>query len=63
MHCSRTDLLDRLVGAGTQRRWNGETEQLGSLIKAERSPAAFERVVRSEMTRWAPLLAASQAKP
>jgi hypothetical protein len=30
--------------------------------KAERSPAAFERFVRSEMTRWAPQLAAFQAK-
>jgi tripartite-type tricarboxylate transporter receptor subunit TctC len=39
--------------------------QLGGTIpaKAERSPAAFDRFVRAEIARWAPLLAASQGKP
>ena len=38
--------------------------QLGGSIpaKAERNPAAFDRFVRSEIARWAPILAATQAK-
>ena len=30
-------------------------------VKAERTPAAFDRFVRSEMARWAPVLAATGA--
>ena len=39
--------------------------QLGATIpdKAERTPAAFDRFVRAEMARWAPLLAAVPSKP
>jgi tripartite-type tricarboxylate transporter receptor subunit TctC len=39
--------------------------QLGGTIpdKAERNPASFDRFVRAEIARWAPLLAASQGKP
>jgi tripartite-type tricarboxylate transporter receptor subunit TctC len=39
--------------------------QLGASIpdKAERTPAAFDRFVRAEMARWAPLLAAMPSKP
>ena len=39
--------------------------QLGGTIpaKAERSPAAFERFVRTEIARWAPLLATAHGKP
>ena len=35
--------------------------QLGGSIpaKAERSPAAFDRFVRAEIARWAPILAAT----
>jgi tripartite-type tricarboxylate transporter receptor subunit TctC len=38
--------------------------RLGGSIpaKAERNPAAFDRFVRSEVTRWAPILAATQAE-
>ncbi len=38
--------------------------KLGGSIpaKAERSPAAFDRFVRSEMARWAPILAAAGAE-
>jgi len=39
--------------------------QLGATIpdKAERTPAVFDRFVRAEMSRWAPLLAAMPSKP
>jgi len=39
--------------------------QLGGTIpdKSERNPEAFDRFVRAEIARWAPLLASSQAKP
>jgi putative tricarboxylic transport membrane protein len=38
--------------------------QLGASIpaKAERNPAAFDRFVRSEIVRWAPILTAAQAE-
>ncbi len=38
--------------------------QLGGSIpaKAERNPAAFDRFVRSEIARWAPILAATRAE-
>src|SRR5260221_4675714 len=38
--------------------------QLGGAVpaKAERSPAAFDRFVRSEIARWAPILAANRAE-
>jgi tripartite-type tricarboxylate transporter receptor subunit TctC len=39
--------------------------QLGATLpdKAERTPAAFDRFVRAEIARWAPLLAAAPGKP
>jgi tripartite-type tricarboxylate transporter receptor subunit TctC len=38
--------------------------KLGGSIpaKAERNPAAFDRFVRSEIARWAPILAATRAE-
>jgi tripartite-type tricarboxylate transporter receptor subunit TctC len=38
--------------------------QLGASIpaKSERTPAAFDRLVRSEIARWAPILTAAQAE-
>jgi tripartite-type tricarboxylate transporter receptor subunit TctC len=38
--------------------------QLGGAIpaKAERNPAAFDRFVRSEIARWAPILTANKAE-
>jgi tripartite-type tricarboxylate transporter receptor subunit TctC len=38
--------------------------QLGGSIpaKAERSPTAFDRFVRSEIARWTPILAATRAE-
>ncbi len=43
----------------------GETlAKLGGSIpsKAERNPASFDRFVRSEIARWAPILAATRAE-
>ena len=56
------EALDRSLDEGQVRE---RVAQLGGTIpdKAERSPAAFERFVHAEIARWAPLLAASQAKP
>lgn len=38
--------------------------QLGGTVpaKAERNPAAFDRFVRSEIARWAPILAATRTE-
>ena len=38
--------------------------KLGGSIpaKTERNPAAFDRFVRSEIARWAPILASTQAE-
>jgi hypothetical protein len=38
--------------------------ELGGAIsaKAERNPAAFDGFVRSEIARWAPILAATRAE-
>jgi tripartite-type tricarboxylate transporter receptor subunit TctC len=56
------DALDKALDEPSVRERLG---QLGGTIpaKAERSPAAFDRFVRAEMARWAPLLSASQGKP
>jgi tripartite-type tricarboxylate transporter receptor subunit TctC len=54
--------LDRtLDDAGVQQR----IKSLGGSIpaKAERSPAAFDRYVKAEIARWAPILKATAAEP
>jgi len=58
-------LADALDKALDEPQVRERLAQLGATIpdKAERSPAAFERFVRSEMARWAPLLAPSPSKP
>jgi tripartite-type tricarboxylate transporter receptor subunit TctC len=55
------DALDQALDDPSVRE---RLTQLGGSIptKAERKPAAFARFVRSEMTRWAPILAATQAQ-
>jgi tripartite-type tricarboxylate transporter receptor subunit TctC len=55
------DALDRALDEPTVHE--RLTELGGSApAKAERSPAAFDRFVRSEIARWAPILAASRAE-
>ncbi len=56
------DALDKALDEPSVRE---RLSQLGGTIpaKAERSPAAFDRFVRAEIARWAPLLSASQGKP
>jgi tripartite-type tricarboxylate transporter receptor subunit TctC len=56
------DALDKALDEPSVRERLG---QLGGTVpaKAERSPAAFDRFVRAEIARWAPLLSASQGKP
>ncbi len=58
-------LADALDKALDEPQVRERLAQLGATIpdKAERSPAAFERFVRWEMARWAPLLAPSPSKP
>jgi len=60
-----TKLAEALDKALDEPQVRERLAQLGGTIpdKAERNPAAFERFVRSETERWAPLLTASQAKP
>jgi len=60
-----TKLAEALDKALDEPQVRERLVQLGGTIpdKAERNPAAFERFVRSETERWAPLLTASQAKP
>lgn len=52
------DALDRALDEATVRE---RIAQLGGSIPAkdERNPAAFDRLVRSEIARWAPILAAT----
>jgi tripartite-type tricarboxylate transporter receptor subunit TctC len=56
------DALDKALDEANVRERLG---QLGGTIpaKAERNPAVFDRFVRAEIARWAPLLSASQGKP
>ena len=53
------DALDKALDEPSVRE---RLTQLGGSIptKAERNPVAFDRFVRSEMARWAPILAATQ---
>src|SRR3984893_2490414 len=55
------DALDKALDETVVRE---TLAQLGGSIpaKAERHPAAFDRFVRSEITRWAPILTATQAE-
>src|SRR3984893_4077363 len=55
------DALDKALDETVVRE---TLAQLGGSIpaKAERHPAAFERFVRSEITRWAPILIATHAE-
>jgi tripartite-type tricarboxylate transporter receptor subunit TctC len=55
------DALDRTLDEPTVRE---RLTELGGSVpaKAERGPAAFDRFVRSEIARWAPILAASRAE-
>jgi tripartite-type tricarboxylate transporter receptor subunit TctC len=55
------DALDKALDEPSVRE---RLTQLGGSVpaKAERNPAAFDRFVRSEIARWAPILAASRAE-
>jgi tripartite-type tricarboxylate transporter receptor subunit TctC len=55
------DALDKALDEPVVRE---TLAKLGGSIpaKAERSPAAFDRFVRSEIARWAPILAATRAE-
>jgi tripartite-type tricarboxylate transporter receptor subunit TctC len=55
------DALDRALDEASVRQ---TLAQLGGAIpaKAERNPAAFDRFVRSEVARWAPILAATKTE-
>jgi len=55
------DALDKALDDNVVRETLGK---LGGSVpaKAERSPAAFDRFVRSEIARWAPILAAAGAE-
>jgi tripartite-type tricarboxylate transporter receptor subunit TctC len=55
------DALDKALDEPVVRE---RLAQLGGTIpaKAERNPAAFDRFVRSEIARWAPILAATRAE-
>jgi tripartite-type tricarboxylate transporter receptor subunit TctC len=55
------DALDKALDDTSVRE---RLAQLGGSIpaKAERNPAAFDRFVRSEIARWAPILTASGAE-
>lgn len=60
-----TKLADALDKALDEISVRDRLAQLGATIpdKAERTPAAFDRFVRAEIARWAPLLAAAPGKP
>jgi tripartite-type tricarboxylate transporter receptor subunit TctC len=49
--------LDEPVIAETYAKLGGSIP-----AKAERNPAAFDRFVRAEIARWAPILAATKAE-
>jgi len=55
------DALDKALDEASVRQ---TLAQLGGAIpaKAERNPAAFDRFVRSEVARWAPILAATRTE-
>jgi tripartite-type tricarboxylate transporter receptor subunit TctC len=55
------DALDKALDEPAVRE---RLAQLGGTVpaKAQRNPAAFDRFVRSEIARWAPILAASRAE-
>jgi tripartite-type tricarboxylate transporter receptor subunit TctC len=55
------DALDKALDETVVRE---TLAQLGGSVpvKAERNPAAFDRFVRSEIARWAPILAATRAE-
>jgi tripartite-type tricarboxylate transporter receptor subunit TctC len=55
------DALDKALDESAVRE---RLAQLGGAIpaKAERNPAAFDRFVRSEIARWAPILTATRAE-
>jgi tripartite-type tricarboxylate transporter receptor subunit TctC len=55
------DALDKALDEASVRQ---TITQLGGSIpaKAERNPAAFDRFVRSEVARWAPILAATRSE-
>jgi putative tricarboxylic transport membrane protein len=55
------DALDKALDEPVVRE---RLAQLGGAIpgKAERNPAAFDRFIRSEIARWAPILAATRAE-
>jgi tripartite-type tricarboxylate transporter receptor subunit TctC len=57
-------LADALNDALDEPMVRERLTQLGGSIppRAERTPAAFDRFVRAEIARWAPILAATQAK-
>src|SRR5262245_51051822 len=58
-------LADALNGALDEPSVRARLIQLGATIpdKAERTPEAFDRFVRAEIARWAPLLASAPTKP
>jgi len=55
------DALDKALDEPVVRE---RLAQLGGSIpaKAERNPAAFDRFVRSEIARWAPILTAARTE-
>ena len=59
-----TRLADALDNALDEPSVVERLTQLGASLpaKAERNPAAFDRLVRSEIARWAPILAATRAE-
>ena len=59
-----TRLADALDKALDEPKVRDTLARLGGSVptKAERSPAAFDRFVRSEIARWAPILTAVKAE-
>ena len=54
------DALDKALDEPDVRERLAQLGGTGSRAKAERNPAAFDRFVRSEIARWAPILAANR---